>query len=1027
MEKKEKALQPGRKSADLHQQLLELRNWELSQTQIAPEESEARLRAFFEYSPIGVCLLDTGLRFVAVNKRLAALNDLSPAAFLGRTVQEMLGNMGEKLEPLLLQVLSSEQPVLNVELVGSTAYPQGKPGYWFVSCFPIFEPEQQSTALGLVVIDITEIKQTEMALRASEERLKEAENVARLGHYEIEPATNRVVWSDQTYRIFGLDPAAAPPDLLSYQRLIHQDDREQVYRLFEECIREVKSFELIYRIVRPDGAVRYVHSVGRTQKDVQAGTLTMFGTIQDVTERVEAEKLLKMQVHYQEVLARCSRTLLRPIITRADQQQILKEALEHLREGIRARRVILFENFYDPEQGLCAQYVAEATAPDARPYQEIFQAQVIPWATTSQKARRQLEAGKSWSGSAAELIVNLPVISLPADTASSHLFPIHFSGYWWGVICFGDCMVEGIWADHERLLRTASEMIGQFLQRRQFNTDLRQRVKELSALNLIAQTMATVTELSIALNLVANTVARLFEAFSTAISLLNEEDTELKVVAHSQAGPDVPEVVGLVFSPPGHEPHLNRVIQQRRTLIIPPAQTSLLIQRLHPGARVRDIHQLLLVPLLARGKVIGILSISLDQAGRRFTSSEISLAETVASQVGSAIETVRLFTRERRQRRMAESLREVATSLNSTLDREIVLEKLFEQLDRVIHHNGGSIFLLDGDDLVLANGAGSARQLIGRRVPLNTLDPAVRVFVEKRPYIVADTSVEPNWIPWERPRPILSWMGAPLLIGSEAIGVLGVDNYIPGAYSREDAEILLAFANQAATAIQNARLYEQTQQDAVAKSELLQEVNHRVKNNLMAIRGLLLVERSQALNEGRVHVTELLESLDQRIHGLAKVHDVLSRSQWGPVSLQDLASQIIQEALKALVPDHPIRLEVAPSPVTVSPRQASSLALVINELATNTIKYAQPVSSITVSSFAENGMIQLEYRDNGPGYPDAVLHRADGAEMAPASSGNGLLLLRRIVTGTLHGRVTIANEAGAVVRIQFKTDENKSA
>jgi two-component sensor histidine kinase len=200
---------------------------------------------------------------------------------------------------------------------------------------------------------------------------------------------------------------------------------------------------------------------------------------------------------------------------------------------------------------------------------------------------------------------------------------------------------------------------------------------------------------------------------------------------------------------------------------------------------------------------------------------------------------------------------------------------------------------------------------------------------------------------------------------------------------------------------------------------LLREVNHRVKNNLTSIIGLLDTERRYASAKERVVVQAAMERLVQRIVGLAQVHDMLSQSEWAPVPLSDLATRIMSSTLNTLPLDQQVRVDVTPSSVKVSPRQANNLALVINELVTNTVKHAvsgRETAHVAVRIAREDDdTVLLEYRDDGPGYPADVLRLE--------RRGVGLYLVQNLVRHVLSGSLALANDGGAVTTIRFAAEE----
>src|SRR5258706_8590526 len=146
------------------------------------------------------------------------------------------------------------------------------------------------------VQDITKLKHSEEArhslskdLQESRSWLEEAQRVAHLGYWVWDLETNRVIWSEETYRIFGLAPEGGSLDIAMIGEMFHPDDREAVFRAAEVAIRSGTRADCEHRLIRPDGEVRIAHSLGDLRKTSE-GRTQMFGTTQDITDRKRADE-----------------------------------------------------------------------------------------------------------------------------------------------------------------------------------------------------------------------------------------------------------------------------------------------------------------------------------------------------------------------------------------------------------------------------------------------------------------------------------------------------------------------------------------------------------------------------------------------------------------------------------------------------------------------------------------------------------------------------------------------------------------
>ena len=376
-------------------------------------------------------------------------------------------------------------------------------------------------------------------------------------------------------------------------------------------------------------------------------------------------------------------------------------------------------------------------------------------------------------------------------------------------------------------------------------------------------------------------------------------------------------------------------------------------------------------------------------------------------------------------------LNQAGLVFNSTLDLEQVLVKVLETIRDLLQILDGSIWLLDEDtsELVcryLSNP--QSESIRGWRLPLG--QGVVGWVAENgQSVLVPDTQEDSRYFEGVAQHigiEIRSLIAVPLWDQQAVFGVLEVVDTVHQRFNEQDLRVIESLAATASIAIQNARLHEQAQRDAETKATLLHEVNHRVGNNLAAIMGLLGLERDRADVDHDTY-RAVIKNVASRIQGLAAVHRMLSAADWSPLLLSELIERVIGSALQAIPLDKRVSVEVSSSPVRVTPKDANSLALVLNELTTNSAKYAwpaRPTGHITVridhqdkvdatdrTPAGRQPRILIEFRDDGVGYPDEVL--------CQERYSVGWDLIQTIVCHGMQGEVSMHNDQGAVITIGF--------
>jgi len=379
-------------------------------------------------------------------------------------------------------------------------------------------------------------------------------------------------------------------------------------------------------------------------------------------------------------------------------------------------------------------------------------------------------------------------------------------------------------------------------------------------------------------------------------------------------------------------------------------------------------------------------------------------------------------------------LYETSMSLSSNLPLDAVLQSVAGQLTRALGSSRCVLSLYRHEENQLETLVDHSAAWPDRTEPPGTMynldDYAAtrRVLESGRPLVVQhdDPTADEAELAWMRGEGVCTLLMLPLVTRDRTLGLVElIDEVRRRDYAPEEIRLAESLAAQAAVAIENARLYEaekelhrQARRDAETRAVLLREVNHRVKNNLTAILGLLSIERRRTAREQSPAYQALVNDLTNRINSLAQVHSLLSAAEWQPLLLSDLARQIIHTALQSLPGSESISVSVTPSSVQVTPDQAHNLAMVINELTTNTLKHAvqgRGRAQITVRITPDDEVIQCEFRDDGPGYAPEVLRLE--------CQNVGMSLIHNLVRKGLRGELELRNDQGAVTIIRFKMIE----
>ncbi len=260
-------------------------------TEAELREQTARLDELFDQAPEAIVLLATHEQVLRVNREFTRLFGYTAVEAVGKSINELVVPEDLNAEgQLFINRLTERGERIEVETVRQTS--DGTRVHVSITATPIIVAGRQ-IAEYVIYRDITERKRLENELRRKETYLAAGQQLSHTGTWARRVDSGDIYWSEETFQIFGLDPAPTTIRRELVTRMWHPDDRERAEETIAAAIREKRGYEMDVRIVRPDGSVRDVHSLGRPVFDERGELVEIMGVLMDVTERKRAERALR--------------------------------------------------------------------------------------------------------------------------------------------------------------------------------------------------------------------------------------------------------------------------------------------------------------------------------------------------------------------------------------------------------------------------------------------------------------------------------------------------------------------------------------------------------------------------------------------------------------------------------------------------------------------------------------------------------------------------------------------------------------
>lgn len=341
--------------------------------------------------------------------------------------------------------------------------------------------------------------------------------------------------------------------------------------------------------------------------------------------------------------------------------------------------------------------------------------------------------------------------------------------------------------------------------------ETQQRLAELTFLSQIIAITATENDLTVALNLICSELARFLEVPEVNFALLNAQLTIAQVIAEYH-DPDRPESLGMQIPIIGN-PVMTSVLESGAYLSIGDTGSEPLLRASQQEISQRGVSSLLLVPIIFGGEVVGTLEIA-SLTPRHFTQSDIALVEKVASQVGQVLERLGLFAATRDQAERMAHLATISEGLNRPLTPDEVINSIGEGAMVLGQSDRTALYLRKDDGTVITPWFKGFSERFMSQVTGSVDDlPEQILFRGSEPLLISDIEFLPEdsllkkFGLQESYRAVDLW---PLVYKDDVVAVIGCYYDEPHVGSEAEQDVMLAFARQAAVALVNARLFDET-------------------------------------------------------------------------------------------------------------------------------------------------------------------------------------------------------------------------
>lgn len=532
-------------------------------------------------------------------------------------------------------------------------------------------------------------------------------------------------------------------------------------------------------------------------------------SLHDITQRKEMEKVLSRREAIMYAINLAAEEFLRE----PTWEQNIPEVLENLGRAADVSRVHVVVNHTTDEEvvlsSLRYEWAADGIAPQINnPGLKNISMErdgFARWVEAMQEGTQICGLIQDFPQQEQEFFKQLGSLSIVA-------IPIFVEKQWWGFIMFDECREKRYWTEMELdAFHAAANIFGAAEARSRAEQQVIHRQNALSLLNEIVRISLQAENMNDMAQIVVGRLGELIAADGCYLTLWDSANE--RAVPLAAYGEQRDKYLSLKFEP-GETTFTQSSLELGHRLVVEDTEAS-------PYAAQRVIRQipvksLIALPLIAIKKKLGAVLLAFDKA-HHFTPDEIAISEQAAALIALALEKFQAMEEAKLRAITSENLRKASAAITETLDSDKAIKQILEQLKLVIPYDSASVQLLEGNELKIVGGNGFAmiKEVLEMRFPIPGNNPNTIVIQTGKPYIMGDAPSKYKAFREKQNAHIHSWLGVPLNLQGKVIGLLAIDSSEKDDFTEEDAAIASTFADQVAVVIENTRIFEETQQQAI--------------------------------------------------------------------------------------------------------------------------------------------------------------------------------------------------------------------